>query len=508
MRTSRAFSLFPQSEIIVLATRRSISSRAVSRARFLAVVLGSLWAHSALAAPPTISVPVDPESYQSEQGAGPFGFLQGLRRNGYLFGDMWGLRPALSKYGISFAVLETSEVLGNATGGVRTGAAYDGLTQAALQLDTSRAFGWRGGTLNVSGLWIHGNNLSADNLLTLQTASGIQSDRATRLWEVWYQQKLRADERMDLRVGLQSLDQEFMVSQNALAFMNTMFGWPMLPSADMPGGGPAYPLSALGVRLRARPLSSVTFLAGAFNGTPAPDAASSQQSNPHGLDIGLSARPLVIAELQWTYPSLGAMVTSDGSEPMPRVYKIGAWYDGERFADQRFDSAGGSLAAPTSSGVARAHRGNYAIYAVADQMLWQQADEQDRTLNAFVRVMGTPLTDRNLIDFSLNAGITLREPFMHRDDDVFGIALGYAHVSSRAAALDRDTAAMTGQFTPQRGGELFVETTYSYQVAPWLQLQPDVQVVFNPGGGIANPSSPSDRVGTELVAGLRTNIVF
>ena len=39
-----------------------------------------------------------------------------------------------------------------------------------------------------------------------------------------------------------------MVSQNASYFVNTMFGWPMLPSADLPGGGPAYPLSALGVR--------------------------------------------------------------------------------------------------------------------------------------------------------------------------------------------------------------------------------------------------------------------
>ena len=491
-----------------MASHQRTPRYAVSRTRLLVIFLGSLWAHSAAAAPPTISVPVDPESYRAEQGAGPFGFLQGLRRNGYLFGDMWGLRTALSKYGISFALQETSEVLGNATGGVRTGAAYDGLTQAALQLDTRRAFGWRGGTLNVSGLWIHGNNLSEDNLLTLQTASGIQSDRATRLWEVWYQQKFRADERMDMRVGLQSLDQEFMVSQNALTFMNTMFGWPMLPSADMPGGGPAYPLSALGVRLRARPVNSVTFLAGVFNGTPAPDSADSQQSNPHGLQVGLSGRSLAIAELQWAYPSLGAMVTSDGSEPMPRVYKIGAWYDGEDFADQRWDSVGASLATSTSSGAPRTHRGNYAVYAVADQMLWQQADEADRTLNAFVRVMGTPLSDRNLIDFSLNAGITFREPFMHRDDDVFGIGLGYAHVSSQAAALDADTAAATGIFDPSRAGELFVEATYLYQAAPWLQLQPDVQVVFNPGGGIANPNAPNTLVGTELVFGLRTNILF
>ena len=30
-----------------------------------------------------------------------------------MLGDMWGLRTALSKYGISFALQETSEVLGN-----------------------------------------------------------------------------------------------------------------------------------------------------------------------------------------------------------------------------------------------------------------------------------------------------------------------------------------------------------------------------------------------------------
>ncbi len=57
-----------------------------------------------------------------------------------------------------------------------------------------------------------------------------------------------------------------MGSQNALLFVNTMFGWAMLPSADMPGGGPAYPLSALGVRAHVRPGNSWTLLAGAFTG--------------------------------------------------------------------------------------------------------------------------------------------------------------------------------------------------------------------------------------------------
>ena len=131
-----------------------------------------------------------------------------------------------------------------------------------LQLDTNRAFGLYGGTVNVSGLQYHGRNLSADKLLNLQTASGIEADRATRLWELWYDQKFLEEDRLDVKLGQQSLDQEFMVSQNALLFVNTMFGWPMLPSADLPGGGPAYPLSAPGIRFRARPIDPLTVLAG------------------------------------------------------------------------------------------------------------------------------------------------------------------------------------------------------------------------------------------------------
>jgi porin len=53
-----------------------------------------------------------------------------------------------------------------------------------------------------------------------------------------------------------------------------------------------------------------------------------------------------------------------------------------------------------------------------------------------------------------------------------------------------------------------VEATYQYEVTPWLQLQPDVQYVFNPGGGLANPSNPTQRIRNELVLGARTNISF
>ncbi len=426
-----------------------------------------------------------------------------------MLGDMWGLRTVLSKYGISFALGETSEVLGNLTGGAKRGAAYDGLTQMLLQLDTRRAFGWYGGTFNVSALQIHGDNLSATNLLTLQTASGIEADRATRLWELWYQQKFLEEDRLDIRVGQQSLDQEFMVSQNALYFVNTMFGWPMIPSADMPGGGPAYPLSALGVRVRARPIDSLTFLAGVFNGSPAPgNNGDPQVLDPSGTRFPLNGGVLAIAEVQYSYPSPGTMLYAGQSEPLARTYKLGIWFDSESFADQRFDTAGISLASPASNGVPMSHRGNYGIYAVADQLVWVDPAEPDRTISVFVRVMGAPQAGRNLVTLSMNAGLTFHEPFLHRDDDTFGIGMGFAKVSGSAAALDKATAFFTDSYVPTRGSETYLELTYQYQVAPWWQLQPDLQYVFTPGGGIANPDAPTQRVGNELVLGLRTNILF
>jgi porin len=474
------------------------------------VVLCSLfWMARLMAAPPPVVVPTGPDAFNQPGGTqGPFGFLDS--RSSYLFGDMGGLRTLLSKYGVSLALQETSEELGNVSGGDAKGFEYDGLTQAVLQLDSQRAFGLYGGTFNVSGLQVHGSNLSADNLLTLQTASGIEADRSTRLWEVWYQQKLLEEDRLDVKVGQQSLDQEFMVSQDALVFVNTMFGWPMLPSADMPGGGPAYPLSALGVRFRARPWDSWTFLVGVFNGSPTPKNSSGdpQRSDASGTNFPLDGGTLVVAELQYAYPSLGTMLYANQSEPLARVYKLGFWYNSESFADEEIDSSGLSLANPSSTRTPLMHHGDYAFYAVLDQMVWQDPAELDRTVSVFLRPMWTPLADRNVIDFSTNAGFAFHEPFMHRDDDTFAVGLGYAHVSSRASALDRDTAEFTDTSTPIRNAETFFEVTYQYQVRPGWQIQPDIQYVFNPGAGVANPANPAQKVKNEAVFGLRTNIQF
>ena len=226
----------------------------------------------------------------------------------------------------------------------RRGADYDGLTTATVQMDTQKAFGLPGGLFNVSALQIHGANLSANKLGTLNTASGIEADDATRLWELWYQQSF-LNKRVDVKIGQQSIDQEFITSSNSALFVNTMFGWPALPSYDMPSGGPAYPLSDLGVRVRGQITPSLTALAGVFDGDP----LGNNPNNKSGTNFNLHNGTLFIGELQYAInqPADGEMVGAGGGG-LPGTYKLGVWYNNGSFADQRFDNTGLSLANPAT----------------------------------------------------------------------------------------------------------------------------------------------------------------
>jgi porin len=428
-----------------------------------------------------------------------------------LLSQMCGIRTFLGNYGITFNLQEISEVMGNVTGGIKQGATYDGLTTMTVQLDTGKAFGWDGGTFNASALQIHGRSLSANYLDNLQTASGIEADRATRLWEIWYDQQV-LDGRADVKLGQQSIDQEFISSSNAALFVNTMLGWPMVPSADLPAGGPAYPLSSLGLRFKGQPTNALTLLAGIFDDNPpGPTSGDGQLQDPSGTNFRTSDGVLLIAEAQYAInqPAVGDMVGS-GDSGLPGTYRLGFWYDSGRFPDQAIDGGGLSLANPASSGNPYLHRGNYSLYAVIDQMIWRPDPDSTQSLNFFLRPMGTPDEDRNLIDFSVNAGLTLKAPFAGRDNDTAGIAMGYTHLGSGVRAFDRAVNLFGGPFTPVQTGETFIEVTYQYQIAPWWQLQPDFQYVFNPGGGIINPNDPTgtQKIHNEAILGLRTIITF
>ena len=464
-------------------------------------------AASPVAASPAAPAPSDP-------CAPPPPDQSGIWQRSNLLGDLGGARSGLCSQGITFGLQEISEVLGNVTGGIHRGADYDGMTEMSVGLDTGKF--WPGGTLNISAMQIHGRNLSTDNLATLQTASGIEADRATRLWELWYQQKF-LDDRADLKLGQQAIDLEFMTSPGASIFINTAMGWPVLPSEDLYAGGPAYPLSSLGVRLRARPTDALTLQTGVFDDNP-PGGAFNNDSQLLGAEAAGAAFSLRTGAL-WISESSTAINQPPAAAPpqdapsngLPGTYKLGFWYDTAEFPDQQFDTTGLSLANPASNGRPRMHSGNYSVYAVADQTVWPGDAKGAQAIGLFARMMAAP-PDRNLISLSADGGLTVTAPLSvpghDNAKDMFGIGFGVAQVSANAAALDRDTAFFTGVPIPVRGTETFIEVTYQFYVAPWWILQPDVQYVFMPGGGLQNPSDPPKRIGNEVVLGLRTTITF
>ncbi|MGF6732198.1 porin [Paraburkholderia youngii] len=461
----------------------------------------SLTGHAALAEANPDANPEAPEADLNIQ-ATQTNQWTGFWNRQQMLGDMGGLRPWLGKYGMTFTLTETSEVLANLRGGLARGADYDGLTTATLQMDTQKAFGLPGGLFNVSALQIHGSNLSANKLGTLNTASGIEADNATRLWELWYQQSF-LNKRVDVKIGQQSLDQEFITSTYAALFLNTMFGWPALPSYDLPSGGPAYPLAALGVRVRGQITPSLTALAGVYSGDP----LGNNPDNMSGTNFNLHNGALWIGELQYAInqPSDGEMVGTGGGG-LPGTYKLGVWYNTNKFADQRFDNMGLSLANPASTGIAANHSGNYSFYAVADQMVWRPDADEPRSLGVFARVMGAP-GDRNLVQVAANLGVVLKAPFKGRDNDSAGLALTYIKVGSHVNGLDKDFLAFNGSPYGVRTSETTLEATYQYQINPWWQVQADAQYTFNAGAG-QNPNDPTQPLRNTFVVGVRTNINF
>jgi porin len=350
----------------------------------------------------------------------------------------------------------------------------------------------QGGTLHISALQLHGRPLSPPYLANLNAANGNEGENATRLWELWYDQQFLND-KFDIKIGQQSIDNEFMGSTYSGLFVNTMAGWPLIPSVDLYGGGPAYPLSSLGVRLQTEITDTVTILAGVFDDNPGGGRFfdDAQQLDGGGTLFNLNTGALWIAEVQYATKLFG----------QPGVYKLGGWYDSAGFPDQFYDTAGNSLAATNTTGNPRLDRGNYSIYGVVDQTIWQSATDTSRKLNVFGRIMGAP-DDRNLVSFSLNGGVNLAAPLPGRDGDSAGIDFGLGKVSPRAADLDQATGLQ------RRTTEELIELTYQAQVMPWLVMQPDVQYIFNPAGGVLQPNDPSHNLRDEWVAGARAIVTF
>jgi porin len=421
-----------------------------------------------------------------------------------LTGDWGGMRKQLQDAGIDFGATDISETLSNPTGGIRQLTIYQGLLTGSLTLDLEKLAKWPGASFYVDGYWISGRGLSRNAIGNLLVVSDIEALPSIRLHDLWLQQEF-LEGQASLRTGQIALDDEFYVSQYSANFVNSTFGCPDLLSTDLPSGGPCYPFATPGARFRVAPMTGLTISAAAFNGDPAPPGPGDPQvRNSSGTNFLIGEGGfLTIAELAYAFDE----------EPISSVrlsdLKLGGWYHTADFPDLRRDTSGRSLADPTSNGIAAAHRGNFGIYLVADKMLWRRPDTPTQGLAGFLRIGGAP-ADRNLISLEVDAGLTFKGLFPGRELDMLGVAASYGLIGSPSRRLDRDTMLFTGIVRPVRNYEAVLEITYQARISPWWMLQPDLQIVFHPGGyTAAPPPAPVSRpIPNALVLGLRSAITF
>jgi porin len=118
-------------------------------------------------------------------------------------------------------------------------------------------------------------------------------------------------------------------------------------------------------------------------------------------------------------------------------------------------------------------------------MLYRVPGSDDQGLSGFVRAGGVP-NDRNLINFYADGGLVYKGLIPLRPNDKVGVAAAYARVGDNARGLDADTGFFGNFFFPVRSGEAMIEMMYQAQLAPWWMLQPEVQYIIRPGGGVLN----------------------
>jgi hypothetical protein len=140
-----------------------------------------------------------------------------------LTGDWDGFRNTLQNVGITFGLLDQSEVWGNLTGGLRRGVVFDGLTTASLKLDLGKLVCWPGATFFIDAFQIHGRGPSQNLVGNMQLVSNIEATGDIKLYDLWLQQKLLGD-RLSIRIGQEGANDEMMITQYGALFLNSSFG--------------------------------------------------------------------------------------------------------------------------------------------------------------------------------------------------------------------------------------------------------------------------------------------
>ena len=379
------------------------------------------------------------------------------------------VHSATEQKGVTFTAEYTGEVFANLSGGIKSGATYEGLIRLSLQLNLAQLLCWKGATVYGSMLYPAGEGLTDQYTGDFNRLSNIDAYDSVRLFELWFQQKLLGDQ-FSIRIGQIAADQEFYQSTTSNLFINSCFG--TFPSISFNTNLPIYPVGGLGVRVDYRPSSSATFRAAVFDSNP----GIQDLNNKHGVAFHLNPAAGVIFVAEAVYQ----VNPTKENRGIVGAYTIGGYYDSRQYS--------GSFVHPV-------HASNGGLYAIIDQVVYRAqpyVDEKSgkQGLSIFTSCGAAP-SDRNVVSLYVDCGCNYLGLLPCRESDTAGVAVSYTKLCDELVENGRPI---------HSGHETVIEGSYKLQVNDHLYLQPDVQYIFYPGGFGAHPNA--------LVSGLRFDFTF
>lgn len=341
------------------------------------------------------------------------------------------------------------EVYSNLRGGIQPGTSYLGLIYFGLGLQSEKLGLWKGTSLNASIQNTHGSTPSADMVGDLQVASNIENGNNTNLYELWVSQQIGEAE---IKAGIMDLNAECHAIENSCIFLNSSFG--IIPTVSLNMPSPIFPMPALGIVAKVQLHDRYLLQAGLWDGEP-----GDYENNQYNTHWSLGADEGLLAEAELTYQ----MSRDDESAGFIRggiVHHTGEFQD---------------LIDSTLS-----IKGKTAFHLLAEKQLSSLIPSGRGQLNGFIQIGYVADEKTSISPFYLGAGFNIAG-LLPRKDDVLGLAVAYASISSR----------MTQAEIPMSKNETAVELTYQFPITNNFCIQPDFQYLINTG---ANPELDNSMV--------------
>ena len=262
-------------------------------------------------------------------------------------------RNGLADRGLALGGTYVADNTFNPTGGISRGAIHFGRLDLSADADLEKLFGWSGAKFHGTSYWLYGRGLSRNYIGNIATISEIEARPDIRLYEAYVEQTFWGG-LWSIKAGQQAADKEFFDSQTDDLFVNGTFGWPANKTTNLPAGGPAPPIAALGVRLMAKVADNLTVFGAIFNGRAARPSNDDdpQLSDRHGTAFRVNDPAWMIGQVRFDY-------TLPIGNGLPGNFTPGGWSHLGQFDDQRFSIAGSSLADPAGSDIARKLRAEF-----------------------------------------------------------------------------------------------------------------------------------------------------